>query len=133
MMKTHKWLVLAGATLWMAGGAFADGTNDPGHLATPIPEANSLWAATVAQDVGKLVYDVLTGFSLSSVLQAFFVTYFGAKGLRNYTRLGQGWPGKVLRLINLEIQEASAVDGKPTQPAMPPVVSAAEEATKTTP
>lgn len=148
MKTTLKWMVLTGAALLLVGCAFADGTNWPGPAAGassigwyPAPDTRptnvtlangpaNAWAAAVALDVGKLVYDVLSGVSLPAVLQALFVAYLGAKGLRNYTRLGQGWPGKILRLINLELQaDPAALAGDSNLSAVSQMQKSAEKAT----
>lgn len=72
------------------------------------------WAMTVADDVRKLVYDFLTGFSFTGFVSAFFSTYFGAKLLKNFTRLGTGKIGTILSLITAE---SKPVQNQPVTPA----------------
>ncbi len=75
---------------------------------SPAPAGEGIWAATVAEDARKLVYDVLSGFSWAGFVQAIFVAYLGAKGLRNHTRLGNMKViGDLLRWINLEATSES--------------------------
>ena len=103
------WLVMGVLLLWVTA-LYAqpdENTVDGGTAAGTAVQAAALsravtnaWAVQVADDVRKLVYDFLSGFSWAGL----FAAYLGVKGLRNFTPLGRsgGKIGTLLRLINLE-------------------------------
>jgi hypothetical protein len=96
--------------VWIAGmaPAFGEGTNGTAATYGTTAAANP-WGAMVADDARRLVYDFLTGFPWSGILQTAFAAYLGAKGLKNYTRLGRaGRLGSILRVIALEAQDGGA-------------------------
>jgi hypothetical protein len=81
----------------------------------PVVPASNCWATVVADDVRKLVFDLISGFSLGGIIQAIVLAYLGAKGLRNFTTLGAaGRIGQLLRLLTLE---AAANSPTPLAPA----------------
>ena len=86
----------------------------------------------VADDVRKLVYDFLSGFSWAGL----FAAYLGVKGLRNFTPLGRsaGKIGTLLRLINLEANgeglTSSPTGAEMAAVARPPLREISEQQTK---
>jgi hypothetical protein len=83
------------------------------------------WARTVAGDAEKLVYDLLSGFSLTTTFHLLLVTYLGSKGLRNYTPLGRsaGMIGTLLRYGALEAGGGAAAgtrEARVLPPETPP-------------
>lgn len=89
--------------------------------AVPTPQ-QSAWATLVAEDVRKLVFDVLSGFSWSGLGSAVLIVYLGSKGLRNYAPIDPaGRVSAILNLLNLERRVAPAepprtVPSNPTSP-----------------
>jgi hypothetical protein len=109
-------LVILGLMLtWalIAGAAEGQTTNTEGGGLRIEDSWQSAWAVQVADDVRKLVYDFLSGFSWAGL----FAAYLGVKGLRNFTPLGRsaGKIGTLLRLINLEANALKQMSEQQTE------------------
>ena len=103
------WALIAGAQI----NAMPDGHNAGPRLSNSQAVATNAWAVQVADDVRKLVYDFLSGFSWAGL----FAAYLGVKGLRNFTPLGRsaGKMGTLLRLINLEAKALKQISEQPIE------------------